>query len=142
MFPDDESRRRAVERFERALRPRTLMDLLKFLIAVAIMLAIPLVVSYLISRVLLPPLGRWNSRIGIALMLLGYVLLVYVAIRRDVPKALRKELLDCGVPVCLKCGYSLRGLPRDRSQCPECGRAFDDRVLTLIRSIDRETPTP
>jgi len=32
---------------------------------------------------------------------------------------LRQYLNDQGIPICRKCGYDLRGLPRDR--CPECG---------------------
>jgi hypothetical protein len=36
---------------------------------------------------------------------------------------LRQELVARGVPVCLKCGYDLRGLSGPR--CPECGRPFD-----------------
>ena len=44
---------------------------------------------------------------------------------------MRDKLLECGVPVCVKCGYCLRGLAAD--QCPECGKELDARVRALIR---------
>lgn len=46
--------------------------------------------------------------------------------------AVRQKLLDRGIPVCMKCGYSLRGLPIDAARCPECGRAFDERVRDIL----------
>lgn len=33
---------------------------------------------------------------------------------------LREELIRCGIPVCIRCGYSLEG---HKGTCPECGRA-------------------
>lgn len=40
---------------------------------------------------------------------------------------LRRLLREEGVPVCLHCGYNLRGQTEPR--CPECGQAFDLRLL-------------
>lgn len=48
--------------------------------------------------------------------------------RRRIARSLREQLLDAGVPVCLACGYDLRGQVEPR--CPECGRAFDPAILT------------
>jgi len=45
---------------------------------------------------------------------------------------LRQKLLKFGVPVCLKCGYALRGLPVEIGRCPECGRPFDERVVVIL----------
>lgn len=45
---------------------------------------------------------------------------------------LRHKLLKNGVPVCLGCGYLLRGLPLDPGLCPECGRPFDDVVREIL----------
>jgi len=53
--------------------------------------------------------------------------------RSGVAAQLRTKLLVCGVPVCMKCGYLLRGLPLDPGRCPECGRAFDDSVRELLK---------
>jgi hypothetical protein len=55
-------------------------------------------------------------------------------LRRGVPRLLRQELLDAGVPVCMGCGYSLRASPGPR--CPECGRPFDDRVRIIIAASE------
>ena len=44
------------------------------------------------------------------------------AFRRRIRVLLRQKLIEEGVPVCVQCGYMLKGviLPR----CPECGTAF------------------
>lgn len=49
------------------------------------------------------------------------------AFRGPVRRALRVELCKRGVPVCVPCGYDLRGLQTRR--CPECGAAFDPGLL-------------
>jgi len=49
---------------------------------------------------------------------------------RHVPKLLRNELLDCGVPICVPCGYALIGAPGPN--CPECGRPFDAKVREIL----------
>jgi len=41
------------------------------------------------------------------------------AFRRPLRTLIRKELLARRVPVCVKCGYDLRG--QETSRCPECG---------------------
>lgn len=48
---------------------------------------------------------------------------------------LRTKLLASGVPVCMKCGYLLRGLPLDPGRCPECGRTFDEPVRAILGRV-------
>ena len=43
---------------------------------------------------------------------------------------LRRQLIERGVPVCLGCGYDLRGTPE---RCPECGRPAEDLVSSSPR---------
>ncbi len=43
--------------------------------------------------------------------------------RGHIRSHVRQKLLEAGVPVCLSCGYDLRGQVEPR--CPECGQAFD-----------------
>lgn len=52
--------------------------------------------------------------------------------RGSMPQMLRDELLIQGVPVCVHCGYSLRGLTPEAQRCPECGRAFGERVRAIL----------
>ena len=47
--------------------------------------------------------------------------------RRDIQRFLRKQLLERGVPICLRCGYDLRGQTEPR--CPECGTPFEEALL-------------
>ncbi len=48
--------------------------------------------------------------------------------RNRVRRRLRELLISNGVPICLKCGYDLRG--QAEARCPECGTAFDEELLT------------
>lgn len=42
--------------------------------------------------------------------------------RNTVRRSLREQLIEKGIPICLKCGYDLRGQAVPR--CPECGAPF------------------
>jgi hypothetical protein len=42
--------------------------------------------------------------------------------RRSIQRSLRHQLIELGRPVCLHCGYDLRGQTEPR--CPECGKPF------------------
>lgn len=52
--------------------------------------------------------------------------------RRPYVRFVRQYLQDRGVPVCLKCGYDLRGQTAPR--CPECGHAFDPKLMGSSRA--------
>ena len=138
MFPDEVSRQKAVKENESGMMPRSIKGLLGFLFAVAIMFGGPYLLAWGTIKWVLPTLGislgPWRNRLLWTITFGGYIALVYLAIRRNMPRALRMKLLRCGVPVCLKCGYDLRGLPGDRTQCPECGRKFGTQVQGILRS--------
>lgn len=53
--------------------------------------------------------------------------------RRKYPLLLRKKLIEQGVPMCLKCGYNLRGQPTYSTRCPECGTAINDESKKILR---------
>lgn len=55
----------------------------------------------------------------VALIALGAGYVGFVMWRRPIRKVLRQDLLALGVPICLECGYDVRGLTSSR--CPECG---------------------
>ncbi len=42
--------------------------------------------------------------------------------RRAIQEEIRIEMIARGIPVCMGCGYDLRGQVEQR--CPECGRPF------------------
>jgi hypothetical protein len=89
LFPNDESRRKAIESIERHMMPRSIKGVLQFLLAVALFLSVPIGVSYLVTQ-MLPSLGPWNDRLLWILSLCGYRDRV-PAIRQQ-PKALRLHL--------------------------------------------------
>ena len=43
--------------------------------------------------------------------------------RRRFKRFLRERLAAMGVPICIKCGYDLRG--QEDPRCPECGTGFE-----------------
>lgn len=76
--------------------------------------------------------GMLREAILLIVGLGAFLLLVRAIHRAGVRKELRRKLLAFGVPVCFRCGYSLRGLPVASGRCPECGRAFEPRVRELL----------
>jgi protein-S-isoprenylcysteine O-methyltransferase Ste14 len=73
-------------------------------------------------------LGRWImtgmvafAAAGLGGMGTGVLALAFV--RRSVRRTLRRQLTDAGMPMCVDCGYDLRGQTEPR--CPECGTPFD-----------------
>ncbi len=88
------------------------------------------ITRWLLTHVVWPPLLEESLHwlVGIA----TFVLTLRWLHRSGVVAQLRTKLLVCGVPVCTKCGYLLRGLPLDPGRCPECGRPFDDPVRKIL----------
>ena len=56
----------------------------------------------------------------IVLTVFAGILLLWVS-RKTFRHALRKQLVEDGIPVCINCGYDLRG---SEDRCPECGQGF------------------
>lgn len=96
---------------------------------VTVILAAGSCVTYL---ALLPVLvGHTVLHIGVsvALGILGADLTNSVFLRRNIRRHLRAKLAEQGVPLCIPCGYDLRGETEPR--CPECGAAFDPALLNV-----------
>lgn len=69
-------------------------------------------------------LPRWMIQsIGLILVLASAQVWSLVGWDGIIRRMLRKELISCGIRVCLNCGYDLRGQTEPR--CPECGHAFE-----------------
>ncbi len=58
--------------------------------------------------------------IAIAILFATYVPWLMRGAARGQSELLRQQLRDRGIPVCLACGYSLKGLTSP-DRCPECG---------------------
>jgi hypothetical protein len=95
------------------------------------------VTSTLVLRTVVARLGLPIGQQARDLILAVPVIIVCCAfglwlLKRQFSKLLRRELLDCGVPVCVRCGYHLIGLPGP--ECPECGRPFDEDVRRILET--------
>ncbi len=52
----------------------------------------------------------------------GLWVLVFAILRRvSIAPVARRLLRERGIDVCIRCGYWLRGLGKDVTECPECG---------------------
>ncbi|MBN1347708.1 MAG: hypothetical protein JXQ73_33785 [Phycisphaerae bacterium] len=50
-----------------------------------------------------------------------------LVLRSKVRVSLRRQLVERGIPICIRCGYDLRGQTEPR--CPECGTPFAEGLL-------------
>lgn len=72
-----------------------------------------------------------RSGVIAALIASGGLVLFHWGLRKPVRSRLRRELAQRGVPVCVECGYDLRGQAEPR--CPECGAACAPELLNPSR---------
>lgn len=123
MFPSEEARLLAIESIERSMIPRSLRELASFAVTVLVLLIVPwIAIGGLVNWLL----AGWAPRgwVTLAGTLLFYTVAVSILLRRSVRLDLRRALVEAGVPICLACGYQLRGLGPDARACPECGRTI------------------
>jgi hypothetical protein len=59
--------------------------------------------------------------------LVGVYAFEWYVVRDSQRRYLRERLATKGVPICIACGYDLRGQVDPR--CPECGKAFDPKLI-------------
>ena len=129
LFPNDEQRRLALRRTASRISGKR-----PFFIAWGAAAGTCLVIT-LVLRKVVGGMGLPISQTMINLILMFPVAIpcalfgVWLMGRR-VPTLLRNELLDCGVPICVPCGYALIGAPGPN--CPECGRRFDEQVQRIL----------
>jgi predicted RNA-binding Zn-ribbon protein involved in translation (DUF1610 family) len=62
--------------------------------------------------------------------------------RWGVKRELRHRLVTLGVPVCVGCGYLLRGLEPNVEKCPECGRTVDQVVREMLTKAAQDAQSP
>jgi len=128
-FPTEQHRREASRRVMSKIFFRR-----PFFVSVATAAGLSLVVTLglraVVSRLGLPISQTMISLIVMFPVVIPCVLFGSWLLIRHVPKLLRCELLDCGVPICVRCGYPLIGSPGPN--CPECGRPFDAKVREIL----------
>ena len=77
------------------------------------------------------PANRYARIVLSVIVLSPFMLVIIMYVRQLIGSTFRYEvrryLRERGIPVCLHCGYSLRGLTDPR--CPECAREFDAALL-------------
>ncbi|MCH7591627.1 MAG: protein kinase [Planctomycetes bacterium] len=87
--------------------------------------------------------GRLQTKYPIVRLIYGplMMLLMYSWLwfcRSVIRPRLRAQLVAKGIPICVPCGYNLRGQVDPR--CPECGTAFDEKLLSAARVAPKTTP--
>lgn len=75
--------------------------------------------------------------IAMAVLFATYVPWLMRRSARGQSELLRQQLRDSGIPVCLACGYSLKGLTTP-DRCPECGTSVKPTKPT--ESVDPAEP--
>lgn len=70
-------------------------------------------------------------------MLGGFLVVLRWLHRRGTARDLRVKLLTIGIPVCVECGYLLRGLSPEIGRCPECGSEFSPQAATILQNTPK-----
>lgn len=132
-FPSEEERKRAWKRATRSIMRRWQYWVALLvgtpLIVVVGVLCLPIVVP--IIRAKIPGVMDFLPSIigGVVGGFCGSGVIIFF--RWQIARSLREQLVELGVPVCIACGYDLRGQTEPR--CPECGRPFDAALLKSHR---------
>jgi hypothetical protein len=127
LFEEGDDRTRALTRARMARHP-VLFGLFTILVGWGALTIVFFGWRAIVPKVLLQGLPYWGLRHVMGLSAcLATVLLANWTWRRRIRRALREELQHCGVPICVRCGYDLRG--QVEARCPECGEVFDSALL-------------
>lgn len=130
-FPDQESRRKALEEIAgEAGNPKIASFWVAIVLLAGATIATRWLAGWLLSKVLWPPIVE--EILHTAGMLLGFLIVLRWLHRSGASAELRAKLLVSGVPVCLKCGYLLRGLAPAIGRCPECGTGFSPQAVEIL----------
>lgn len=139
LFPSEEMRQIAFERIARQAGSSLRSIAAGILICAGAAGTVVFGLRWLIPLLPFPAgINRWLAALapgigGIA----TFLLVVRYLHRHGYRAALRRELLDQGVPICRPCGYLLRGLSAESKRCPECGRLIEDRIRAILDAESR-----
>jgi hypothetical protein len=130
-FDNEEQRQRALQEIGgEAGNIRSGGFWLAIVLLVGAAVAARFIAAWLLSYV------QWHHELEDLLRVLAMITVAVFVLRRlhrwGAASDLRHKLLQCRIPVCLKCGYLLRGLPAEPGRCPECGIFFSDEVKAIL----------
>jgi hypothetical protein len=125
LFPTKKARMDALKAVEARLRWHWARLLLYVLLVCAFILPPALLDCAWPGRVL--PRGPMTIVVCTIVAVTFASLTTHVLFRKRRAREFRKLLRAQGIPICIHCGYDLRGQTDPR--CPECGRAFDAALL-------------
>lgn len=121
-----ELRRRS--RALRAAHPSTMHKHGSLIAAIIVASFVEAALLLLVILVVFPqaqsPMSRALAIIGLpAMIVVVFWLFVAVTFNRSHSPFVRAALNEMGHPVCIACGYALRGLGERIDRCPECGES-------------------
>lgn len=82
-----------------------------------------------------------STCVSFLLLISAGLLLRRLLEKRKWTKALREQLILANVPICVPCGYLLKGLPESTKSCPECGKVIGDDVRNILRKTNEPVST-
>lgn len=135
LFPDEQAREAAIKSHADSIKGWSLVS------GIAICSAIALSAFVFARFVLVPGISQLMPRglppwarepLQFAFVISVIFLTVRGMHRWGVRRALRQKLITHKVPICISCGYLLRGLPATADCCPECGKDIEDAVRTIL----------
>lgn len=125
-FPDDDHSQQMLRQAFMGGLPRVVFYLRMFVPALALGITFPLVNQVVRKRLHLEmPFDTLTTMLF--LFPLYWVLYAFPT-RGRIRRCMRQYLQEMHIPICLGCGYDLRG--QTEARCPECGREFDAELLT------------
>ncbi len=130
-FDTPASRQKAIDEIgTEAGNPKSGQFWLGVLLVIAGALAARWIAGWLLTFVLWPRVvEEILHTVGIVA---GFLMVLRWLHRSGTSRDLRRKLLASGVPICIQCGYLLRGLLPETGRCPECGSEFSPRVRELL----------
>jgi len=135
LFPDDAARKAASKKANRAS-----ITSRRFWLCAAIITCAGICSYYVLFPIQSSAMPKY-LRLIVVLCVYAYFPVAGVAggiwLRAVYRRSLRLQLQETGIPVCLHCGYDLRGQLDPR--CPECGQPFDPALLN--RDAARKPPS-
>lgn len=141
LFPSREAQDTALWELGKEAGGSFIKDLLPgILIVVFVAMTAQVLAQRLLTIVVWPPVIE--EIVHFLLVAAAAIIAIRTLHRRSLRAALRRKLIALGVPICVRCGYALRGLPATSLVCPECGTAIDASLRALIEADSpAEAPT-